>query len=93
MFIVTFLCRWIGFGLICMGLGSMVWTLPHFSTPVYTVSGDTGGSGGHETSLCHTDNNTNTCHNDDTSTRTSLAAYRYSKHEIKSKKLNKAFSI
>lgn len=31
--------RWIAGGLLCMGLGSLVWTLPHFSTDPYTKLG------------------------------------------------------
>ena len=41
--------RWIGLGLLCMGLGSLVWTLPHFTSPAYVTSrdqaGDIGGPG------------------------------------------------
>jgi len=32
--------RWIAGGLVCMGLGSLVWTLPHFSTDVYRKHGN-----------------------------------------------------
>ena len=27
--------RWIGVGLMCQALGSLMWTIPHFATPVY----------------------------------------------------------
>ena len=37
--------RWIGLGLLCMGLGSLVWTLPHFASPAYVTSRDQGDSG------------------------------------------------
>ena len=33
--------RFIALGLMCMGLGSLVWTLPHFATPVYSKHGET----------------------------------------------------
>ena len=33
--------RFISLGLMCMGLGSLVWTLPHFATPVYSKVGET----------------------------------------------------
>ena len=33
--------RFISLGLMCMGLGSLVWTLPHFATPVYSKHGET----------------------------------------------------
>ena len=37
--------RWIGLGLLCMALGSLVWTLPHFASPAYVTSRDQGDSG------------------------------------------------
>ena len=40
--------RWIGLGLLCMGLGSLVWTLPHFASPAYVTSHDQGDSPGIE---------------------------------------------
>ena len=32
---VTACSRWISLGLLCIGLGSLVWTTPHFATPPY----------------------------------------------------------
>ena len=31
--------RWIGLGLLCQALGSLMWTIPHFATPIYDKSG------------------------------------------------------
>ena len=48
--------RWIGLGLLCMALGSLVWTLPHFASPAYMTSrnqGDSGpGTGNQTEGLC-----------------------------------------
>ena len=38
--------RWISVGLLLMGLGSLVWTLPHFTTPQYKVTGREAGEAG-----------------------------------------------
>ena len=42
--------RWIGFGLLCLGLGSLVYTIPHLATPVYRVTSESRGAG--NSSLC-----------------------------------------
>lgn len=41
--------RWIAGGMLCMGMGSLVWTLPHFSTGAYTKN---GGAAEEDLALC-----------------------------------------
>ena len=45
--------RWIGLGLLCQGLGSLMWTVPHFATPIYRkAESKVEGMSFNETSLC-----------------------------------------
>ena len=42
--------RWIGAGLMCLGLGSLVYVIPHFASPVYRISEEGGET--QSSSLC-----------------------------------------
>ena len=46
--------RWISVGLMLMGLGSLIWTIPHFFAPIYNIQqqkiGENSKNGG--SSLC-----------------------------------------
>ena len=44
--------RFISVGLLFMGLGSLVWTIPHFATPVYNKHAEVSDTGGEKSSLC-----------------------------------------
>lgn len=44
--------RWIGLGLLCMGLGSLVWTLPHFTSPAYVTSDQETEESSSDLGLC-----------------------------------------
>uniref|UniRef100_A0A3Q1GZJ5 Solute carrier organic anion transporter family member n=1 Tax=Anabas testudineus TaxID=64144 RepID=A0A3Q1GZJ5_ANATE len=46
--------RWLGWGMLIMALGSLVFALPHFTTPPYQISlsEQTGMCSGNRTSLC-----------------------------------------
>ena len=44
--------RWISVGLMLMGLGSFVWTLPHFASPEYRTSSQEVGQEGDTSGLC-----------------------------------------
>lgn len=35
--------RWLGFGVVIMGLGSLLFALPHFAAPMYSAPGDVHG--------------------------------------------------
>lgn len=59
--------RWLGWGVLIMALGSLVFALPHFTTPPYQVSVP------ERTGLCSS-NHTEPCQD---STGTGLSAYRY----------------
>ena len=70
--------RWISLGLMCMGLGSLVWTIPHFATPVYNKHVETGDETG-TSNLCSDHSGVNKdleCGDEDESTG-SLSTYRY----------------
>ena len=43
--------RWIGWGLLCLGLGSLVYTIPHLASPVYRVTSERAGAA-ENISLC-----------------------------------------
>ncbi|XP_061841521.2 solute carrier organic anion transporter family member 4A1 [Nerophis lumbriciformis] len=51
--------RWLGWGVLLMGLGSLVFALPHFTTPPYRVSlsQQAGMCGGNRTGLCRDSGN------------------------------------
>ena len=44
--------RYISIGLVFMGLGSLVWTIPHFATPVYNKHAEISETGAERSSLC-----------------------------------------
>ena len=64
--------RWISVGLLLMGLGSLVWTLPHFASPEYRVRDS--GQAGDTSSLCGSGLQAE-CEEEDASSG-SLSAYR-----------------
>ena len=73
--------RWIGLGLLCLGLGSLVYTVPHFATPVYTLNSEGGGAD--NSSLCGDLNQISdsrgrdNCQEEGEEVESSLASYRY----------------
>ncbi|XP_048860331.1 solute carrier organic anion transporter family member 4A1-like isoform X1 [Brienomyrus brachyistius] len=58
--------KWLGWGVLIMALGSLVFALPHFTTPTYQVSM------AEQTSLC-LNNRTGPCHEN----RSGLSSYRF----------------
>jgi len=64
--------RWIAGGLLCMGLGSLVWTIPHFSTNPYTKL---GASHDEDLAVCGAAGEDTDC--DDEDGVGGLAAYRF----------------
>ena len=77
--------RWIGLGLLVMGLGSLVWTLPHFTSPAYittmTSHDRTGDIGNQTQRLCGGSDNDDEAEilTNDAERSSSLQNYRYHK--------------
>ena len=73
--------RFIAAGLVIMGLGSLVWSLPHFATPVYSKHADTeaGAGGGAGAGLCGAgqQGGGEECGQEETRSAGSLANYRF----------------
>jgi len=72
--------RWISVGMVCLGIGSLVWTIPHFATPAYNKHAEVNDDGSSSAMLCipgaeHEDGIL--CDQESQSSSLSLSNYRY----------------
>ena len=73
--------RWIALGMLCLALGSLIWTIPHFATPTYQVEVPSDAQGTNTTvssELCTSDSNVATPECQESSNnRGSLSSFRF----------------